>query len=200
MTEQEFRLLVADKIAYYRNSLGITQVQLAEHLNYSDKSVSKWERGEGMPDAFVLKELADYFGISVDDLVSDRRPVAIGNKKKRKNFIVTLSVFICWLSAGVIFFILQMLPWNIPKTWLVFVYALIPSFIVLTVFSCIWYKLIHRALSVSGIIWSVFLSLLLTFYNITLFDGKNIIYFLIPCAVFQAMVIIWFIMRHKTRG
>ena len=199
MTEQEFRELVAEKIAYYRKSEGITQSELAELLNYSDKSVSKWERGEGIPDAYVLYQLAEHFGISVNDLTTPSKPVAIGKRKNRKNFITVLSVGICWLSAGMIFFLLQMLPWDIPKTWLIFIYALIPTFIVLTVFSCIWYKLIHRALSVSGIIWSVFLSLVLTFYGVHFIDGSKMLYFLIPCGVFQAMVIIWFIMRHKTK-
>ena len=199
MTEQEFRELVAEKIAYYRKSEGITQSELAELLNYSDKSVSKWERGEGIPDAYVLYQLAEHFGITVNDLTTPSKPVAIGKRKNRKNFITVLSVGICWLSAGMIFFLLQMLPWDIPKTWLIFIYALIPTFIVLTVFSCIWYKLIHRALSVSGIIWSVFLSLVLTFYGVQFIDGSKMLYFLIPCGVFQAMVIIWFIMRHKTK-
>ena len=199
MTEQEFIKNVSEKIAYYRKSIGLTQGELASKLNYSDKSVSKWERAEGLPDAYVLNQLAEFFGVTLDELTSDRVPTAIGKKKKKRAYITVLSVGICWLSAGLIFFILQMIPFDIPKTWLIFVYALIPSFIVLTVFSCIWYKLIHRAISISGIIWSVFLSLVLTFYGISFFDGSKMIYFLIPCAVFQILVILWFIMKHKTK-
>ena len=199
MTEQEFREIVAEKISYYRNSEGITQAQLAELLNYSDKSVSKWERAEGIPDAFVLYQLAEHFGISINDLTSDSKPVAIGKNIKKRHFITALSVGICWLSAGLIFFLLQIVPFNIPKIWLVFIYALIPTFIVLTVFSCIWYKLIQRAISISGIIWSVFLSFFLTFYSVSFIKGSNFIYFLIPCAVFQVMVIIWFAMKYRTK-
>lgn len=199
MTEQEFLRAVAEKLTFYRKDKGVTQSELASMLNYSDKSVSKWERGEGLPDAYVLYRLAEYYGISVNDLISDDAPKAVGKKKKKRIYITALSVGICWLSAAVIFFILQLLPWRIPEAWLIFVYAFIPSFIVLTVFSCIWYKLIHRAVSISGIIWSVFASLLLTFYNFNFFTMSKTLYFLIPCAVFQLLVIIWFVMRHKTK-
>ena len=55
--------LLAKNLAYYRKASGLTQLELAEKFNYSDKSVSKWERGEGFPDVFVLKSLADFYGI-----------------------------------------------------------------------------------------------------------------------------------------
>ena len=41
---------IADNIAYYRKKMALTQLELAEKLNYSDKSISKWERAEGVPD------------------------------------------------------------------------------------------------------------------------------------------------------
>ena len=193
MTEQEFRTIVAEKIAYYRKAAGMTQGELAAKLNYSDKSVSKWERADGVPDAFVLSQIAELFGVTVNDLISDSKPLPYGKNKKRRNFITVLSVGICWLSAAVLYFILQVLPFEIQKTWIVFVYALVPTFIVLTVFSCIWYRLRHRALSISGIVWSVFVSLILTF------KAELVVYFLVPCVIFQIMIIIWFIMKYKTK-
>ena len=49
---------LADNIVYYRKKMALTQLELADKLNYSDKSISKWERGEGVPDIFVIKELS----------------------------------------------------------------------------------------------------------------------------------------------
>ena len=65
-----FRKQVANNLAYYRKKCGMTQSMVAEKLNYSDKAVSKWERGDGIPDAYVLCSLADIYGVSVDVLLS----------------------------------------------------------------------------------------------------------------------------------
>ena len=61
---------LAKNLATYRKSANITQLELAEKLNYSDKAVSKWERGESTPDITVLKQLADLYGVTVDTLIS----------------------------------------------------------------------------------------------------------------------------------
>ena len=65
--ENEVKIL-ANNLIYYRKASGYTQLEIAEKLNYSDKSISKWERAEGVPDIFVLKALAELYGITIDDL------------------------------------------------------------------------------------------------------------------------------------
>ena len=59
--------IVADNLVYYRKAAGLTQLEVAEKFNYSDKSISKWERAEGLPDIMVLKALADFYDIRIDD-------------------------------------------------------------------------------------------------------------------------------------
>ena len=59
----------AETIARLRKEKGLTQKQLAEQFGVSDRSVSKWERGETMPDVSLLPDIADFFGVSVDDLL-----------------------------------------------------------------------------------------------------------------------------------
>ena len=54
----------AANLSRYRKAMGITQAELAEKINYSDKAVSKWERGESLPDLVVVKTIADLFGVS----------------------------------------------------------------------------------------------------------------------------------------
>lgn len=194
MTEQEFKQIVAKKIAYYRKLEGITQGELAEILNYSDKSVSKWERGEGMPDAYVLSEIAEHFGVTLNDLTSEEEPKISGKFIKKREFVPYLSVGLVWLVAAVVFFVLIMLPFNIGREWLSFIYAVPAMFIVLTVFSCIWYGYLSRALFVSGIIWGCFLSLIITF------PLAKVAYILIPCAILQVLVILWFYMFYRTKN
>ena len=77
--------LLAKNLAYYRKASGLTQLELAEKFNYSDKSVSKWERGESVPDVFTLKELANFFNITIEDFFSNK-PVTQKKKVRKKNY------------------------------------------------------------------------------------------------------------------
>lgn len=192
MTEQEFKNIVAKKIAYYRKLEGITQGELAGLLNYSDKSVSKWERAEGMPDAYVLSEIAEHFGVTLNDLTTEEEPKISGKFIKKREFVPYLSVGLVWFVAALVFFILQIIPVEISRSWLSFIYAVPAMFIVITVFSCMWYGNLARALSVSGIIWGVFCALIVTF------PLAKVAFFLIPCAIFQALVALWFYMMYRT--
>lgn len=67
----ELKVTIANNIANLRKLNGITQSDLAQKLNYSDKAVSKWERGESLPDICVLKQIADIFGVTVDYLLDE---------------------------------------------------------------------------------------------------------------------------------
>lgn len=193
MDDTQLKQNVAINISYYRKKLGMTQGELAERLNYSDKSVSKWERAEGIPDILVLCKLAEIFGISLDDLINDSDPKATDAKREHHKFVPVLSVGIAFLSASVIFFIMKMFVPGVDRVWLSFIYAIPVSFIIMTVFSSLWYNTAAKIISVSGIIWGVFLSLILTF------PVTKLLYLLIICAVLEAMVIIWFIMKHRTK-
>lgn len=98
--------------------MGLTQLELAEKLNYSDKTLSKWERGESMPDIVTLKQLADIFMISVDVLISTEDtiigfvPVKERKKISKRNIISIslLSAGIVWFIATIAFVILNILP------------------------------------------------------------------------------------------
>ena len=65
--DEQLQGIIANNIVYYRKQLELTQSQLAEKINYSDKAISKWERGEGVPDIFILKQLADLFHVTVNE-------------------------------------------------------------------------------------------------------------------------------------
>ena len=62
-------ITIGENIRRLRRSRGMTQEQLAEILNISNAAVSKWERGDSFPDITMLFPIADYFGISVDELM-----------------------------------------------------------------------------------------------------------------------------------
>lgn len=64
------RDIIARNITYLRKKIGLSQLELAEKIQYSNKNISKWEKAETTPSIFTLKRLAEIFNISVDELVS----------------------------------------------------------------------------------------------------------------------------------
>ena len=67
----DLRRVLAENISELRKSNNLTQAEFAERLNYSDKAVSKWERGDSLPDVIVLKTIADMYGVGLDDMLRE---------------------------------------------------------------------------------------------------------------------------------
>ena len=68
----DLKEIIAANLTRLRQEVGLTQLQLADMLNYSDKAVSKWERGESIPDLRVLIQLAEIYHITLDDIVREQ--------------------------------------------------------------------------------------------------------------------------------
>ncbi|MBR1811723.1 MAG: helix-turn-helix transcriptional regulator [Clostridia bacterium] len=199
MNEDSIRTAFASNLAECRKAAGLTQTALAEQLNYSDKSVSKWERGEGIPDIFVLAQLTEIFGCTADALLGlETKTMPVFDRQRasavKRRIIPVLSVLLAWLTAAVAYFVFAILPFSIPHTWLAFIYAIPASFIVLTVFFRLWYGILPQAIAVSGIIWGVALSLRLTF-SMPAFDLLFII-----ASILQVLTVLWFVMRSRIKS
>lgn len=99
--------IIAQNIAELRRNNNMTQLELAEKLNYSDKAISKWERGESLPDVAVLKNIADIFLVSVDYLLEQTHkkiapPSARTTARKRRRGVITwLGVLLVWMVATI---------------------------------------------------------------------------------------------------
>ncbi|MBQ6336648.1 MAG: helix-turn-helix domain-containing protein [Ruminococcus sp.] len=157
--------IVAGNITRVRTSLGLTQAQLGEKLNYSDKSVSKWERGESIPDVFVLKTIADLGNVTVDYLLHThegedflRAEDPTGRRYSRRFITLTVLAGI-WTLAVLVFVVLWICGIFF---WLVFVYAVPVSLITLLVLNSVWGDRRWNLYIVSGIVWGVICSLYLT--------------------------------------
>ena len=190
--------LLAKNLVYYRRASGLTQLELAEKFNYSDKSISKWERGEGFPDVFVLKSLADFYGINVDDFYSEEhKKVTVSQSQKRKRvYIRLLSIGIGWLVTILTFFMLNtFLPKDSAfKPWLTFVYGIVIMSIILLVWEFIYHNRFNRMIAASMIIWSTALSLHLTFLFIL---ELNLFLLFIVAVPVQVLEILWYLFRRK---
>jgi transcriptional regulator with XRE-family HTH domain len=187
---------IARNIAEHRKAMGLTQAELAEKLNYTDKAVSKWERAEAVPDVFILKQLADLFGITLDELTSTRVKKVWRNITRKKVLIPMLSALLVWLVTAVAFMFLSVFEVPVERLWLAFVYAIPASVVVLLVFNIIWGKQILTAVLVSLLVWSIAVSLYITFVYI-----KNMGFLFIIAGVLQLMTVLWYLLtRRKIDG
>lgn len=168
----EINKIIAKNLTYYRKAAGLTQAELAEKINYSDKSVSKWESANGAPDVYTLMQLAELYGVTLNDLVCAEEPVKEQKKTKTppRVLIMLLSSGIVWLVATCFFTIMQILMPNKAPWWLSFVYAVAANAIVLIVFASIWKFKMVNFFAVSTLIWSAITSLYLT----ALFISKHL--------------------------
>ena len=172
----DIKSVIAKNIIALRQSAGITQTQLAEKINYSDKAVSKWERGESLPDIAVLKTIADLFGVTLDWLVEEEHTLPADKvtedvdaraKRKRTNRIAIsyMSVILVWLIATAVFVILDTVPSVKVLHWLSFAYAAPASAVVWLVFNSIWFNLRRNYFIISLLMWSLIAAL---FINLAL--------------------------------
>ena len=214
LNDSDFRRETGERIATYRKLNGYTQSALAEKLNYTDKAVSKWERGDSMPDIFVIMQLSELFNITPNELlgvsggksdgIRDAESAEILRRNKIKHGLVTaLSVLLVWFVVSVVFFVLDFILNNIfemdePRIALVFMYAVPISFIVLLVFSALWGRHWQQAASVSGILWGAVASFLVTVNAFSAAKNHSSAVF-IAAAVFQLLDILWFVMRKLLR-
>lgn len=171
---QDLKPIIAKNITALRQEQKMTQIDLAEQLNYSDKAVSKWERGESVPDVMVLKAIADLFGVTLDYLLEEehRLPAEVKEEVKeekkpvsamRSHTVVTLlSELIIWFVATVGFVVVDMIWPRHSAEWLPFVYAVPVSMIVWLVFNSIWFNTRRNYLIISLLVWSLLLAVALT--------------------------------------
>lgn len=159
--------IVSKNIIYLRTNNKMTQLELGEALSYSDKAVSKWERGEAIPDAYVLKKLSAIYNVSVDYLLSehDEKELKATAPHRFDRRIISLISFLgTWTLAVIIFAVLFILG---SLQWLVFVYALPVSLIVMIVLTAVWGKKRTNIHYISLLLWTILAAVYFTFlqYN-----------------------------------
>ena len=186
----DWKHIVAANLVRLRKANQLTQLQLAEQLHYSDKAVSKWERGESLPDLAVMKQLADFYGIRIDDFLTDPdavpeqpaepepvpeepateesqpEPAAANRQRKQNRFIIAgMAALLVWLVASMIFVVLDAVLSELKYTSFLFIYAAPITAVVALVFNSIWFNRRWNFVIISLLIWSVLGALFMTFYE-----------------------------------
>ena len=196
MDDEKLKYQIGANIAAYRKRAGLTQLALAEKLNYSDKAVSKWERGESIPDVLTLMQLAAQFGITVNDLLAD--PEALpGNpgtlekamtqvsekalkRKANKNVILALSSTLVWFVALLAF-------------------VLMSPFVFLEKYSRLrsaWHDFRWNKMLISAIVWGCLLSIYVTLWVVLRVSYLKLFLLGIPG---QIAIFLWFRMFRSEK-
>ncbi len=168
MELSELKLVTAGNLIKLRTGRGLTQAELGAMLNYSDKTISKWERGEAIPDAYVLTQIAEIFGVTVDALLSPPESWAPPEPEKGEErsysvrVIIAIAVLGVWtlaLSAFVALWLAHIICWQI------FVVALPVSILTYLVLICVFDRRKHLKYVVAAFVLSLFLMIYLLFWN-----------------------------------
>ena len=187
---KELEGILASNIIELRTKAGMTQLELAQRLNYSDKSVSKWERAESMPDVGVLKNMSEIFGVSIYYLVSEHDPNEkkrsfISSSRRQTHALITwIAVIGIWIMALLIFIILWLMG---SIRWMIFVYALPISLITLLILHSLWEKGRFNFLIVAVLIVSLVLLIYLAFLDRNWWQ----LFLLIAPAEIETMLCFW---------
>ena len=163
----ERKATIASNLIRLRRAAGMTQEELGEKLNYSDKSISKWERGDVTTDVFVLMQIAEIFGVDVDYLLKPHNEIepAIYNKPANEatyttNMITLVTILGIWTVALFVFVILWICGMVV---WLVFVYAVPVSLITFLVLNSVWNGGKKNRYIIAALVLSIIATVYLTF-------------------------------------
>ena len=194
MDSEELKSRIGANIAACRRLKDMTQAELAEQLNYSDKAVSKWERGESVPDVMTLVQLAELFGVTVNDLLAQELPETaaqeLPKRRKRKadkRVIQALASLLVWFVAAVLFVVASAC--SVPHVWVAFVYAVPVNAITLVSLRSAWRLFGRNHLLVSLIVWGCLASL---FVTLAVFAHVYIWQLVLLGLIGQAAVTLWF--------
>lgn len=185
---ENIKQIIAKNLVELRKQNKLTQLELAERLNYSDKAVSRWERGDALPDIDVLCKICDMYGVTFDYLTheGDRKEKSMYTRRQEngnKIVIALLAVITVWFMATFYYVYQNMLFGK--NYWSVFVWAVPLSAVVGIVFSSLWGKRSLTLTLVSVLIWGA----LAAFYVQFLEDNLWMVFLL--GAPLQVAVILW---------
>lgn len=200
---EDIKNIIARNIIILRRKKGMTQSDLADKLNYTDKAVSKWERGESIPNVIVLKDIADLFEVTIDYLITPQdenesieETTTISKKTANRGFITGMSILLVWLVAAFVFIIIGSALQGTYYHWISFIYAIPASMIVWLVLNSIWFNKRRNFLIISLLMWTMLLALYLTL----LLCGYNIWMLFILGIPGQIIILMWSKLKFKPKN
>lgn len=166
---ENIREIIANNLIVLRKHNHLTQAELAEKLKFSDKAISRWEKGEVVPDVETLNKISEVYNIEFETLF-DKNLIDKLNKPqekkswKRNKFIIVFlaELLVCFMA--VVGYVTISLAFDL-SVWQIFIWMLVAMSIVSLVFAWVWNKKIVKFTSMSMLVWSLILSLYIQFIS-----------------------------------
>ncbi len=150
-----FREIIIENLITLRKKNGLTQLDLAKKLNYSDKAVSRWENGEVLPDVEVLNNIAEVYNVPFSYLFEEHKKEDKQDKENRmlKIFSCVASICIVWSLVTVLFVLIT--TFFEQYIWQIFIWAFPFSCIVVLQYNKKWWhKKLLSTIMLSLCLWS----------------------------------------------
>lgn len=190
--------IISTNLVYLRKNAGLTQLEFGEKFNYTDKTVSRWENGSIIPSVEILKQIADFYGVSIDYLVTEHKSakdfnsvVAKTVNPKKRIIFIALDVTVIWLVAMTIYvasiFNLKTASFDINHWWSVFLWAVPASFFTIAFLTYRWFRSIkHTMIYLSCFVWTTLAAAYITFF----FMGNYWYLFFIGIPIQVALILV----------
>lgn len=203
---EDIKPIIAKNITTLRQKAKLTQIELAERLNYSDKAVSKWERAESIPDVTVLKAIADMFEVPLDYLVRENHeeqkqpqpqeePEYVPNKKRNRTVVTILSVLLVWFIATLVYVIFDIIALDNNLHYLSFAFAVPASVLVWLVMNSVWFTQRMNYLIISLLMWTAIGCSVLTLFLLDLKIWQPVLLGVLG----QVIIITWSKLQYRRK-
>ena len=172
---EELGKIIAENLTFLRRNASLTQLEFGEKFNYTDKTVSRWENGTIIPSVEILKQIADFYGVTVDYLLTEHKTIKEFNTTTRKTINAKNRILLCALIVTVIWAIamtiyiasiynMKTADMSINHWWSVFLWAVPFSFIIMASCTRQWFKgSVWYYVYVSCFVWTILAAAFVTF-------------------------------------
>ena len=182
--------IFAENLIKLRKSKKLTQLELSEKLNYSDRNISKWENGTSLPTCDTLKELASFFGVSMDYFFEKHNKVEMLSNEddsRRLKLIIIGLAMLGALFVSVVCFVAFPNFFNV--SWLSFVWGVVLCSIIGIIFTSIWFNRSHCLfLFISLLVWT---GIAASYLTVLMVNNLNLWYLFVVGIPPQLAIFVW---------
>lgn len=193
---ENIKEVIAKNLIKLRKQNKLTQVELSEKLNYSDKAVSRWESGEVTPDIETLNKIADVYNVDITSMFDQNLNVedlqkADKREASNRRAIVLLGISFVWILATILYVYAQFI--SDKSYWEIFVYGVPATIFVAMIFNFIWGKRLWRFVLISAFIWTALVCIYLSFIKYNIWP-----IFLLGAPI-QVAIVLWSTIKSKEK-
>lgn len=168
--EKDINKIISTNLTKLRKQKKLTQLELANKFNFSDKTISKWESAESLPNIEVLCKLAEFYGLTLNDLTNENLVVDEIDKKANRELatnkiiIAALAISIVWIITTIIYTYVKVNAGH--NLWILFIWALPMSLVVALIFNSVWGSKRVGVILFSLFLWATITSIFLQFLEL----------------------------------